>query len=183
VDRLAAKLAATNVAEMAVGLASDPEVRAISAEYPDRASYIALVEDPHRTEHVRFAAALVLKSRSEKANPQATAQVFAAALQNKLTGYAYPWGRLWADGDSLGSLGAVLVEIGQPAVAPLTTLLSDTTPLDSYLGSEEATDMAMRHYRVKDFAASIWRESSTRSSRGSRIWRSATAISNLRAKL
>jgi hypothetical protein len=81
------------------------------------------------------------------------AQVFATALQKDLVGYAYPWGRLWADGDPLGPLGTTLVEIGRPAVPALQALLDDTTPRDSYLGSEEATDMTIRHYRVKDFAA------------------------------
>jgi hypothetical protein len=57
---------------------------------------------------VRFAAALVLKSRAEKAEPKTTAQVFAAALQQDLAGSASPWGRLWADGDPLASLRAKL---------------------------------------------------------------------------
>jgi hypothetical protein len=153
IDQLAAKLAASNVAEMATSLAADPQVKAISTEYPDRALYVALVEDAHRPDRVRFAAALVLKSRAENADPQAIAQVFATALQKDLAGYAYPWGRLWADGDAVGPLGAMLVEIGRPAVPALTALLGDTTPRDTYLGSEEATDMAMRRYRVKDFAA------------------------------
>lgn len=151
--QLAAKLAAFNVAEMATSLAADPQVKAVLTEYPDRALYVTLVEDSHRPDPVRFAAAVVLKSRGEKADPEATAQVFATALQKDLAGYAYPWGRLWADGDSLGPLGTTLVEIGRPAVPALTALLGDTTPRDSYLGSEEATDMATRRYRVKDFAA------------------------------
>jgi hypothetical protein len=152
-DQLAVKLAACNVGEMATGLATDPQVKAVSTEYPDSALYVTLVEDAHRPERVRFAAALVLKSRAEKADSKSTAQVFAAALQHDLAGYAYPWGRLWADGDPLGPLGTTLVELGRPAVPALTALLGDTTPRDSYLGSEEATDMAMRRYRVKDFAA------------------------------
>ena len=152
-DQLAVKLATCNVGAMATGLAADPQVKAVSTEYPDSAPYVTLVEDSHRPERVRFAAALVLKSRAEKAEPKATAQVFAAALQQDLAGYAYPWGRLWADGDPLGPLGATLVELGRPAVPALIALLDDATPRDSYLGSEEATDMAMRRYRVKDFAA------------------------------
>lgn len=153
IERLAARLAAANLTEMATSLAADPEVRAISHEYPDPALYTTLVEDAQRPERVRFAAALVLKSRSEKADPAATAQVFAVALQQDLVGYAYPWGRLWADGDEVGPLGATLVEIGRPAVPALMPLLTDPAPRTAYLGSEESTDMAMRRYRVKDFAA------------------------------
>jgi len=153
IEQLAAKLAPCDLAEMAMGLASDPQVKSASTEFPETALYVTLVEDPHRQDRVRFAAALVLKSRAETADPQATAQVFATALQKNLIGYAYPWGRLWAEGDPLGPLGATLVAIGRPAVPALAALLGDTAPRDSYLGSEEATEMAMRRYRVKDFAA------------------------------
>lgn len=153
VEQLASRLATVNLTEMATSLAADPEVKAISGAYPDRALYATLVEDRGRPERVRFAAALMLKSRSEKADPEATAHVYAAALQHDLVGYAYPWGRLWADGDDVGPLGATLVEIGRPALPALVPLLADPAPRTAYLGSEESTDMAMRRYRVKDFAA------------------------------
>ncbi|GAB4557138.1 MAG: hypothetical protein Tsb0020_00990 [Haliangiales bacterium] len=151
-DALVARLAAVNVAELATGLASDPQGQALWSEYNDVGLYAALVEDESHTTAVRFAAALMLKSHGEMADPAATAQVFAAALQQDLVGYAYPWGWLWAEDDPLGLLGGTFIDIGRPAVPALTALLDDPTPRDSYLGSEEATEMAMRGYRVKDFA-------------------------------
>ena len=47
----------------------------------------------------------------------------------------------------------MVVELGRPAIPPLVARLDDAAPRDTYLGSEEATEMAMRQYRVKDFAA------------------------------
>ncbi|HEX7940609.1 MAG TPA: hypothetical protein VF488_02325, partial [Gemmatimonadaceae bacterium] len=79
--------------------------------------------------------------------------VFARALQHNLAGYAYPWGHLWASLDPVGYLGQVFVQIGRPALPALEALLDEATPRDTYLGSEEATEMAQRRYRVKDFAA------------------------------
>ena len=152
-DELATRLAGMNVAEMAMGLASDPQVQAAQTEFPDTELYAALVEDRKRPDAVRFAAALVLKSRNAKADPAATAEAFAAGLQKDLVGWAYPWGWLWHGEDPLGHLGNTFIEIGQPAVPALTALLDDATSRSSYLGSEEATEMAMKRYRVKDFAA------------------------------
>ena len=151
-EQLATRLAAVNLAEFATGLAADPQAEAVWSEYSEAALYVALVEDTDRSAEVRFAAALMLKSHGAMADPAMTARVFAVALQRDFAGYAYPWGRLWAGGDALGLLGGTFVEIGRPAVPALTALLGDTTPRDTYLGSEEATDMAMRRYRVKDFA-------------------------------
>jgi hypothetical protein len=118
---------------------------------------VALVEDARRPTAVRFAAALMLRSAGQaqfkKADPHAVAEVFAAALQYNLAGYAFSWGWLWAPGDTLGLLGKVFVEIGRPAEHALEPLLDDATARDTYLGSEEAMEMAVRRYRVKDFAA------------------------------
>ena len=47
----------------------------------------------------------------------------------------------------------MFVQIGRPALPALDALLDDATPRDTYLGSEEATKVAQRRYRVKDFAA------------------------------
>ena len=119
--------------------------------------YTQLVEDAARPVPVRFAAALMLRSRSaaqfRRTRPRAVAEVLAAALQRDLVGHAYPWGRLWAGGDPLGLLGSMVVELGRPAIPPLVALLDDAAPRDTYLGSDEATEIAMRQYRVKDFAA------------------------------
>jgi len=157
VNDLAARLSSVRWPDMATGLAMDPQVTAIWSEFPEAGLYAALVEDPQRALPVRFAAALVLRSKNAEqlkhTDPTAVAQVFAAALQHDLAGYAYPWGWLWAPGDTLGFLGPVFIDIGRPAIGPLSALLDDTTTRDTYLGSEEATEMAMRCYRVKDFAA------------------------------
>jgi hypothetical protein len=157
VDDLATRLSSCKVTDLATALAMDPQVSAVWAEFPDARAYVALVEDVRRPAAVRFAAALMLRSEGEAqfklADPHAIAQVFAAALQHNLAGYAFSWGWLWAPGDALGLLGQVFVEIGRPAERALEPLLDDATARDTYLGSEEATEMAMRRYRVKDFAA------------------------------
>jgi hypothetical protein len=156
-DTLAARLASSQVAEMATGLGDDPHVDAIWKEFPDPDLYASLVADGHRAAPVRFGAAVVLfamrRERLFQIEPRAVADVFASALQHDLAGYAYPWGRLWASPDPVGYLGQVFVRIGRPALRALEALLDDATPRDTYLGSEEATEMAQRRYRVKDFAA------------------------------
>ena len=154
---LVARLAACDLPEMATALAASPQVGALWRDYPDARAYTQIVEDAARPLPVRFAAALVLRSKSaaqfRRTARRALADVLAAALQRDLVGHAYPWGRLWAGDDPLGLLGRMVVELGRPAIPPLVALLDDTAPRDSYLGREEATEMAMRQYRVKDFAA------------------------------
>lgn len=156
-NTLATRLSNCNVADIANGLSADPQVNAIWNEYPEASLYTTLVEDTRRPEPVRFAAALILRSKSaeqfKKTSPPAVAQVLATALKQDLAGNAAPWGWLWAPGDPLGLLGQIFIEIGRPAQQPLEVLLDDTTARDTYPGSEEATEMAMRRYRVKDFAA------------------------------
>ena len=156
-DRIAAKLANAYLSEMATALASDPQVNALWREQSDPLPYRMLVEDPHRPGAIRFGAALVLLSKSQDGfratNPERIAQVFAGALKDDLTVWAWPWGRLWAGSDAVGTLGHVFLDLGRAAVPALKTLLDDETPRTAYEGSEEATEMAMRRYRVKDFAA------------------------------
>lgn len=156
-DPLVARLASSPVAEMATGLGDDPHVNDLWKEFPDPNLYASLVVDGQRAEPVRFGAAVVLfakqRERLFQIEPRALADVFASALQHNLAGYAYPWGDLWASPDPVGYLGQVFVQIGRPALPALEALLDDATPRDAYLGSEEATEMAQRRYRVKDFAA------------------------------
>ena len=52
-----------------------------------------------------------------------------------------------------GTLGRIFIEIGPPAIPALKGLLNDPAERSTYVGSEESTEMAMRRYRVKDFAA------------------------------
>ncbi|HET9626005.1 MAG TPA: hypothetical protein VFP84_31810 [Kofleriaceae bacterium] len=156
-DALAAKLATCNVSELATGLAMDPQVGEVWRVFSEGSEYASLVEDAQRPPHVRFAAALVLRSESmiefQMVNPHVMAQVFASALQNDLAGYAFPWGSLWAPGEPLGLLGQVFVELGPPAEPELGRLLDDPSERSAYLGREIASEMAARQYRVKDFAA------------------------------
>lgn len=157
-DSLAARLSSSNIEDMATGLAASPQVDALWKEFPDARLHAALVVDAKRPEPVRFGAALVLLGKDAEAfwrtDRPVIAQVFAAALKQNLAGWAFPWGWLWAsDGDPVGTLGRVFIEIGPPAVPALKPLLDDTTRRASYVGSEEATEMAMKRYRVKDFAA------------------------------
>jgi hypothetical protein len=156
-DRLVEALASGNVAEMATGLASDPQVRRIWNAHPAAELYSSVVEDTERPEPVRFAAALVLRSMSaeqfQKTEPAAIAQAFAAGLQQDLAGYAFPWGWLWDGDDELGLLGKNFLALGAAAIPALEALLGDPTLRNTYLGSDEASLMAIRRYRVKDFAA------------------------------
>ena len=157
VEQLAARLASCKLTHLATALAMDPQVSEVWQQFPDARSYVALVDDARWPIDVRFAAALMLRSTGEaqlkRADPHAVAEVFAAALQHNLAGYAFSWGWLWAPGDPLGLLGQVFIEIGPPAERALEPLLDDATARDTYLGSTEATEMAGRRYRVKDFAA------------------------------
>lgn len=154
---LSARLADCDLLEMATGLAASAQVAALWHDQPDARLYTQIVEDAARPLPARFAAALMLRSKSaaqlRRTDRRALAEVLTAALQRDLVGYAYPWGRLWAGFDPLGLLGQLVVELGRPAIPALVALLDDTSPRDSYRGREEATDMAMRQYRVKDFAA------------------------------
>lgn len=152
-DALAAQLGAVDTAAMALGLASDPQVQKLWSESSDPELYATILADRRRPAQVRFAAALMLKSHNQKGDPAATAEAFAAALQQDMVHAAYPWGWLWNGPDRLGLLGGTFVEAGRPAIPALVGLLDDTTPRDTYLGSEEATEMKMKRYRVKDFAA------------------------------
>jgi hypothetical protein len=156
-DGLATKLASADLSAMATDLASDPQVNALWNEYADPGLYTALIEDEKRPSSVRFAAALVLLSKNKgrfgNTSSQVVAQVLATALKENVTVWTWPWGRLWVGGDPVGHLGRVFLEIGRPAVPALEELLDDTTSRDAYEGSEEATELAMKHYRVKDFAA------------------------------
>ena len=156
-DRLARELASSDLALMATGLASDPQVTRLWSAYPNPELFSAIVEDEDRSDPVRFAAALVLRSKSgdwfQKTDPAALAHAFAAAIQQDLAGYAFPWGWLWAGGDELGLLGQNFPAFGAAAIPALEALLDDPAPRDTYLGSDEASLMAIRRYRVKDFAA------------------------------
>jgi len=157
-DSLAAKLSSSNISDMATSLASDPQVNALWKEVPDGGPYQSLVTDAKRPDPVRFAAALVLLSKRAdafwKIERPVLAQVFATALQKDLARWSYPWGWLWASpGDPVGTLGRIFVEIGPPALPALKALLNDASSRSAYIGSEEATEMAMKRYRVKDFAA------------------------------
>lgn len=156
-DGLATKLSSSNLSEMATGLASDPQVNALWNAYADPGLYTAVVQDGKRSNPVRFGAALVLLSKNKdrfwNTKSQVLAQVFATALKEDFIVWTWPWGRLWAGGDPVGHLGRIFLEIGRPALPALEALLDDMNPRRTYEGSEEATEMAMKHYRVKDFAA------------------------------
>jgi hypothetical protein len=156
-DTLAARLASSNVAGLATDLGEGPQIAALWKDYPDPGLYVSLVRDGHRADPVRFGAALVLFTKSRdrlfQIEPAAVAHVFAAALQKNLAGDASPWGRLWGASEPVGYLGRVFLQIGRPAIPALEPLLDDPAPRDTYPGSEEATEMAQRAYRVKDFAA------------------------------
>ena len=80
------------------------------------------------------------------------ATVLVGALSEQLVFNDEHWGKLW-EGNQLGILGTTLVECGEAALPALRGLFNDSTPRTNYRGSEEATIMAARGYRVCDFAA------------------------------
>ena len=68
------------------------------------------------------------------------------------TGHANAWGLLWVN-DDVGRVGGRFVMIGDAAIPALRDLLHDTTQVDWYIGSEDATLGNGAHYRIKAFAA------------------------------
>lgn len=81
------------------------------------------------------------------ADPAALARAYADALRSEVL--ANPWGM---PGELDEPLGKHVVSLGEPAVAALVPLLSDSRRID-YGGSKEATVGNEFQMRVKDFAA------------------------------
>jgi hypothetical protein len=117
---------------------------------------MAIVESESLGDKLRFHALLTILMRDSVAAqeilPHTRATILCAAIAGDFLEYDEHWGRLW-QGGSIGILGGMVVECGESAISPLKGLLENNTPKSSYLGSEEATEMAIRHYRLKDFAA------------------------------
>jgi phosphoribosyl-AMP cyclohydrolase len=121
-----------------------------------QAHLLILLQKTEPTLKVRFNALLVLAFRDQKAyeliRNTTKADILAKTRGDDFFDYDEHWGRLW-EGGSVGTLGQMLVDCGEDAIPSLIRLMGNETVKASYYGSEEATMMAMRHYRVKDFAA------------------------------
>lgn len=118
-------------------------------ELPQRLEQLA--SDPTSPPQARFLAAEILFHQQTSYPPDREtanlAQVYATALADAKIGN--PWG---LPGQVGQPAGRHLLQLGQPAVAPLMALLDDTRSVP-YAGSREATFGNRYHYRVKDLAA------------------------------
>lgn len=116
----------------------------------------AVIDDRAAPARAKFVAAEVLFARDftfvGRHDGEALARIYADALTGRFTGHANAWGLLWAN-DDLGQVGGRFKMIGPASIPVLRQLLADTTVVDWYMGSEEATVGNGAHYRIKDFAA------------------------------
>lgn len=80
------------------------------------------------------------------------AAVFCQALKDDLMQGEEAWGSLWWEDDA-GLLGYHVLAQGEASVPFLQALLSDESPRRRYAGGERGGLLALRGYRLKDFAA------------------------------
>ncbi|HEX8114227.1 MAG TPA: hypothetical protein VF516_41140 [Kofleriaceae bacterium] len=116
----------------------------------------SVLNDPHAAGRARFIAAEVLFAKDfsfiDRTSRDGLARLYAEALVKRYTGQANAWGLLW-DGNDAGPAGGRFILLGDDAIPALVHLLDDTTVVDWYAGSEEATVGNGYKYRIKDFAA------------------------------
>lgn len=116
----------------------------------------SVLEEPSASAKAKFIAAEVLFRNEftfvERHDRVRIARLFAEALRRRYTGHANAWGLLWID-DSAGEIGGRFMALGKDSIPALRELLADTTVVDWYEGSEEATLGNRARYRIKDFAA------------------------------
>lgn len=153
---LAAKLLAGDYGLMFYWPQHDVTVQKIWDEPGNPAALEALIDDASAPPKARFLAAEVLFAKdftfASRHDAGALARLYANALIGRFTGHANVWGLLWID-DSVGQVGGRFVALGEAAIPALRELLEDTTVIDWYAGSEEATVGNRQGYRIKDFAA------------------------------
>jgi hypothetical protein len=115
-----------------------------------------VLEEPQASAKAKLIAAEVLFRNEfsfvERHDRTGIARLFAEALRRRYTGHANAWGLLWID-DSAGEIGGRFMALGNDSIPALRELLADTTVVDWYEGSEEATLGNRARYRIKDFAA------------------------------
>jgi hypothetical protein len=80
------------------------------------------------------------------------ARIYADALASHTPLIANVWGLLWIN-ERAGELGGRFIMLGDSAVPALKSLLDNSTVVDWYAGSEDATVGNGAKYRIKDFAA------------------------------
>jgi hypothetical protein len=153
---LSSKLLAGDYGLMFYWPQHDATVQKIWDEPGNPAALEALIDDTSAPPRARFLAAEVLFAKdftfASRHDPGALARLYASALTGRFTGQANVWGLLWVD-DSVGEVGGRFVALGDDAIPVLRELLDDTTLVDWYVGSEEATVGNRQRYRIKDFAA------------------------------
>lgn len=116
----------------------------------------SVIDDRSAPTRARLVAAEVLFTNDftflSRHDPAEVAQVYADALVHRVAPNANLWGLLWINNQA-GLLGGRFVMLERDAVPALERLLDDTTVVDTYEGSEEATLGNGARYRIKDFAA------------------------------
>jgi hypothetical protein len=134
-----------------------PTMDAFMATYkPSSAQLTTIVEQKQRKSRAQFAALFILYKKDSTAYNAITtdrrAAIYCDALADEYFESEEPWGKLW-ENDQVGLMGYHVLAQGSAAVPYLAKLLNNSTVRSSYHGSEAATLMAMRQYRLKDFAA------------------------------
>lgn len=87
-----------------------------------------------------------------KISKEKLAEIYAQALINNNGDCSNIWGMPFYS-DFMGLAGVRFLYFDKEAISPLKKLLSDTTLVQSYIGSEEATVGNRAEYKVKEFAA------------------------------
>lgn len=116
----------------------------------------AIVQDVSISHRIRLAALGVLyyldDTVYEGLDIEAKAMILATTLSYNYFSSQDLFGKLWYNDDA-GIFGDHIIRQGEIAVKFLAKSLKDERIWNRYYGSEEATVMSMRQYRVKDFAA------------------------------
>ena len=128
----------------------------IEKEQPKPAILQSIVEDGAVSHRIRLAALGVLYYLDgavyDGIGAEVKAMILAMMLSHDYFSSQDLFGKLWYNDDA-GILGDRIIQQGEVAVKFLAKSLEDERIWSSYYGSEEATVMSMRQYRVKDFAA------------------------------
>lgn len=128
----------------------------VEREQPKPEILQSIVEDIALSHRVRLAALGVLYYLDDAVydgiDAEVKAMILATILSHDYFSNQELFGKLWYNDDA-GILGDRITSQGEVAVKYLVKSLDDERIWSSYFGSEEATIMSMRQYRVKDFAA------------------------------
>jgi hypothetical protein len=156
VDLLSEQLASVDPRKITDELFTSPISDSLWADGELKKEYSEVINSEIFSDTVRFNALFISYLRDRQfynsIEPGIRAELLCSALEGDFTLWHDRWGWLWAE-PKLGYVGVLVVHCGEAAIPHLLKLLSNRDSRDDYYGHEESTDMGMRQYRVKDFAA------------------------------